>query len=166
MKRGSDPLKVQQWTSRFERFKLSGLTVASFCRSEGVSQPSFYQWKKKLADQPAAGKRPPAKTRGQAAPVTPKQPADGAASGSFQTVQLIGTTGRLEYFHMIDAKITTYERSETDIKVVINSVEVKITFVSRDYDNRVNFDDIGNYTKHIDFGREYRNVHIGSIRNC
>lgn len=93
MKRGSDPLKVQQWTSRFERFKLSSLTVASFCRSEGVSQPSFYQWKKKLADQPATGKRPPAKTRGQAAPATPKQPANSAASGSFQTVQLIGTTG-------------------------------------------------------------------------
>jgi hypothetical protein len=93
MKRGSDPLKVQQWTSRLERFRLSGLTVARFCRSEGVSQPSFYQWKRKLVAQAAAGKRPPSKTRGQAGPATRAQRAGGAASGSFQTVQWIGTAG-------------------------------------------------------------------------
>jgi len=50
MPRGSDPIKVQQWTERLERFAQSGQTVAQFCQNEGVSQPSFYQWKKKLAD--------------------------------------------------------------------------------------------------------------------
>ena len=48
MKRGPDPAKVQQWTRRFERFTRSGQTVAQFCGDEGVSVPSFYQWKKKL----------------------------------------------------------------------------------------------------------------------
>jgi hypothetical protein len=31
------------------RFRQSNQSVIAFCRSEGFSQPSFYQWKKKLA---------------------------------------------------------------------------------------------------------------------
>ena len=51
MPRGSNPIKVQQWKERLERFAQSGKTVVQFCQAERVSQPSFYQWKKKLADQ-------------------------------------------------------------------------------------------------------------------
>ena len=54
MPRGSNPIKVQLWTERLERFAQSGQTVVQFCRAEGVSQPSFYQWKKKLARQATA----------------------------------------------------------------------------------------------------------------
>jgi hypothetical protein len=46
--RVSDPVKIQQWSERLSRFGDSGQTVAEFCRAERVSQPSFYQWKKKL----------------------------------------------------------------------------------------------------------------------
>lgn len=49
MPRPSNSIKVQLWTERLLRFAQSGQTVVQFCRSEGVSQPSFYQWKKKLA---------------------------------------------------------------------------------------------------------------------
>ena len=49
MKRGMDPVKVQLWHKRFARFKYSGQTVDRFCRDEGVSVPSFYLWRKKLA---------------------------------------------------------------------------------------------------------------------
>ncbi len=49
MLRGSDPVKCQQWTERLERFAKSGQTVAEFCRTEGISAASFYQWKQKLA---------------------------------------------------------------------------------------------------------------------
>lgn len=48
MLRGSDPAKCQQWAERLERFAKSGQTVSAFCRDEGVSSPSFYQWKRKL----------------------------------------------------------------------------------------------------------------------
>lgn len=51
MPRRSHPIKVQQWTRRLERFAESGRTVRQFCQDEQVSQPSFYQWKKKLAQQ-------------------------------------------------------------------------------------------------------------------
>jgi hypothetical protein len=48
MPRGSNPKKTEEWTSRLDRFEESSQTVAAFCRSEGVSVPSFYHWKKKL----------------------------------------------------------------------------------------------------------------------
>ena len=51
MSRESRPIKVQQWAERLERFAQSGLTVVQFCQDERVSQPSFYQWKKKLTEQ-------------------------------------------------------------------------------------------------------------------
>ena len=51
MVRDSNPVKVEEWTGRLLRFQESDVTVAQFCRDEGVSQPSFYQWKSKLRDQ-------------------------------------------------------------------------------------------------------------------
>ena len=51
MSRGSNPIKVQQWRQRLERFAQSGQTVVQFCQAEGVSEASFYQWKTKLARQ-------------------------------------------------------------------------------------------------------------------
>ena len=38
----------QAWIERFKRFAQASQTVAQFCQSEGVSVPSFYQWRKKL----------------------------------------------------------------------------------------------------------------------
>jgi transposase-like protein len=57
MSRGSNPEKLREWTERFERFAKSQQTVARFCGSEGVSQPSFYQWKKKFREQRTAFSR-------------------------------------------------------------------------------------------------------------
>ena len=37
------------WRERLVRFESGDLTVAEFCRREGVSNPSFYQWRKRLA---------------------------------------------------------------------------------------------------------------------
>lgn len=64
MPRISSAAKVQEWTERLEQFQSSGLTAAKFCEAEGVSLPSFYQWKRKLTAQcnPA-----PKSTRGSTA---------------------------------------------------------------------------------------------------
>lgn len=40
--------KVAEWNQRLLRFSNSGQSVVEFCRTEGVSQPSFYGWRKKL----------------------------------------------------------------------------------------------------------------------
>jgi hypothetical protein len=36
------------WRSRLQRFQASGLSVTQFCERERISQPSFYQWRKRL----------------------------------------------------------------------------------------------------------------------
>jgi hypothetical protein len=48
MGRSIDPTVWDRWRDRLGRFESSDLTVAAFCRSEGVSQAGFYQWRKKL----------------------------------------------------------------------------------------------------------------------
>lgn len=60
MPRGSKPEKINQWTERLKRFRKSGQTVARFCQAEGVSQPSYYHWKKKLADRAKSARKPKA----------------------------------------------------------------------------------------------------------
>jgi len=37
-----------EWRRRLERQRESGLSIAAFCRREGVSQVSFHAWKRKL----------------------------------------------------------------------------------------------------------------------
>jgi len=46
MSRLPNPQLLSVWQERFTRFSTTDLTVAEFCRSEGVSTPSFYRWRK------------------------------------------------------------------------------------------------------------------------
>ena len=52
MGRGVDEGRSWQWRERLARYGRSGQTVASFCAAEGVSVPSFYQWKRRLVVSP------------------------------------------------------------------------------------------------------------------
>jgi len=49
MPQGTDPIKLQEWMERIDRFRNSSQSVARFCAGENVSQPSFYHWKKKIS---------------------------------------------------------------------------------------------------------------------
>jgi hypothetical protein len=49
MPRSPDPVRIQLWADRLERFQDSGLTVSQFCSQESINSSGFYQWKKKLA---------------------------------------------------------------------------------------------------------------------
>jgi transposase-like protein len=44
------------WRDRLARFGKCKLTVKEFCRQEGVSDPSFYQWRKRLEKDPPDSK--------------------------------------------------------------------------------------------------------------
>jgi hypothetical protein len=46
------------WAERLDRFCRSGQTVAQFCAAEGVSEPSFYVWKRTLGVSPATSPAP------------------------------------------------------------------------------------------------------------
>ncbi len=39
--------KERYWRAVLERQAGSGVSIAKFCRSEGVSEPSFYSWKRR-----------------------------------------------------------------------------------------------------------------------
>lgn len=43
-----DPLAVQRWVERLERFAARDQTVAAFCAAEGVSLSNFYLWRRRL----------------------------------------------------------------------------------------------------------------------
>lgn len=49
MARVMDAAKRRLWSNRFRRFDRCDLTVVDFCLAEGVSTPSFYQWRRKLS---------------------------------------------------------------------------------------------------------------------
>jgi hypothetical protein len=48
-KRGRRSKSAAQWQERLERWQRLQCSVREFCRREGVSQPSFYHWRKRLA---------------------------------------------------------------------------------------------------------------------
>ena len=48
---------VTRWQERLRRFDNSQNTVAQFCADEGISQPSYYHWRRKLRG-PAMQKMP------------------------------------------------------------------------------------------------------------
>ena len=50
MSRGGNLGKRSQWLDRLRRFGRSNLSVTEFCRREKVSVPSYYHWRRKLAD--------------------------------------------------------------------------------------------------------------------
>ena len=43
--------KQEVWRSRLRRFESSGMSVRRFCRRERVSAPTFYQWRRRLAEE-------------------------------------------------------------------------------------------------------------------
>ena len=59
MPRRSNPEKIKQWTRRLKRFEASRRTSAAFCRDEGISVASLYQWRRRLREMrdvsPASG---------------------------------------------------------------------------------------------------------------
>jgi hypothetical protein len=44
-----DPTKEQQWRRRFRQWRRSGLTGRDFCAAHGLSEPSFYAWRREIA---------------------------------------------------------------------------------------------------------------------
>ena len=43
--------KADQWRERLAEHERSGLTVTQFCQERGITQWSFYAWRKRLREQ-------------------------------------------------------------------------------------------------------------------
>jgi hypothetical protein len=62
MARSVDVARRLLWEDRLRRFDDLDVTVTAFCEAEGVSAPSFYQWRKRLGanrDRAANGRHRP-----------------------------------------------------------------------------------------------------------
>jgi transposase len=56
MSRGKprDPSKERFWRRMLRRWQHSGLSVRAFCAQHDLSQPSFYAWRRNLAERDSA----------------------------------------------------------------------------------------------------------------
>jgi transposase len=48
-----DARKEQQWRDRIQHWQQSGLSVRAFCERHGLATPSFYAWRRTLAQRNA-----------------------------------------------------------------------------------------------------------------
>jgi hypothetical protein len=77
-----------QWRQRIERQRQSGLSVAEFCRREGIPSHGFHVWKRKLNNASSARPRSresaaARRSRKRAAGMTPRrQSHDALATGA------------------------------------------------------------------------------------
>ena len=61
-----------EWTRILERWKSSGLSGRAFCEREGLGEPVFYSWKRKLRLRGEAQVKPAARKAVQFIPVEVK----------------------------------------------------------------------------------------------
>jgi transposase-like protein len=50
----SDPDQQPFWQMAIETWRSSGLSIRSFCKQEGLSEPAFYSWRKRLTNSQKA----------------------------------------------------------------------------------------------------------------
>lgn len=76
MPRGASVRKQVEWRERLECFQQSGVTASQFCHAGGVSQATFYAWRRRLNEQPEGRKVRRARKAAQFLPVQVTQSAD------------------------------------------------------------------------------------------
>jgi transposase len=54
-----DPRKAQFWRDHLRRWQDSGLTIRAYCQRHGLTEASFYAWRRTLAQRQAATPLPP-----------------------------------------------------------------------------------------------------------
>ena len=84
------------WREILKRQADSGVSVREFCTSEGVSEPSFYAWRKKLGMQKDDRARPRPERRRK----------DRSGNGRlFVPLQVLDTAATLEIMHPVGYRI-------------------------------------------------------------
>ena len=96
MARIRNPENALRWGEILKRQADSGVSVRQFCAAEGVSEPSFYSWRKKLGARSDGGARGQAETSGK----------DRSDSGRlFVPLRVLDTAQTLEIIHPLGYRI-------------------------------------------------------------
>jgi transposase len=82
--------KEQYWRGHLEAWRRSGQSVRGYCRDEGLSEPSFYAWRRVLAER--RGRKNSAASV-SVSPFVPVRLVEEAASGA--AVEVVVRGGRV-----------------------------------------------------------------------
>ena len=85
-----------RWREILKRQAGSGLSIREFCATEGVSQPSFYAWRRKFRERKNHGSRPPGTRRHKDASDQDRM---------FVPLELLGAVQSLEIIHPLGYRI-------------------------------------------------------------
>ena len=95
MARKNSAEKELRWREILTRQADGGLSVRQFCATEGISEPSFYAWRKKLRERKYVGTRTGKSSRRK-----------GASDNSlFVPLKLLDPTQTLEIIHPLGYRI-------------------------------------------------------------
>ena len=110
--------KELRWREMFERHADSGVSIREFCMSEGVSEPSFYAWRKKLGMRKDSSVWP--------------RPASGRKDRSdngrlFVPLQLLDTAATLEIIHPLGYRVqVTGDVNPVTLRQVIEVLDERV----------------------------------------
>jgi len=117
MGRGIDVARHDSWRRRLERFSSWSGTVAEFCRREGVTQGTFYLWRKRLPREGALSR-----AVGRVVVPEPMRPTgDAQRVASFVELSLTGRAAMVEIELPNGAVVRVPAEHEATLRVAIGA---------------------------------------------
>jgi len=121
MARRKSAEKALRWREILRRQADSGVSVREYCASEGLSEPSFYAWRKKLREPMNDGRQAP-----QAPGASRRQQSDNGPL--FVPVKLLDSAPTLEIIHPLGYRIQlTGEVDPIALRHVIETLDERGT---------------------------------------
>lgn len=116
MARRKSAEKAARWQEMVRRQAESGVSVRQFCAAEGLSEPSFYVWRKKLREP---------RQDGPQLPVAKHHPEAGEGP-LFLPVRLLDSIPSLEIIHPLGYRIQlTGEVNPVSLRHVIETLDAR-----------------------------------------
>jgi len=90
--RRANPELERTWRERISAWATSGLTARAYCRDHGLSEPSFYTWRRKFRQRDGAGES--GRDRGTMSKPASRRvsPSGAARPATFVPVTVVGST--------------------------------------------------------------------------
>jgi transposase-like protein len=100
----------EHWGSLIEEQRRSGQTVSAFCREKGVSEPSFYSWRRKLS--PSTGSQVKGRTDGE------------GRESPFISLSVVDPPAAMELLHPLGYRIRLHgEVNRTMLANVLDAID-------------------------------------------